>query len=196
MNPHPLWGVLAAYLLGSIPFGLLFARGMAGIDPRTGGSRNIGFTNVLRVAGKAPAILTLLGDGGKGLMAIVLTGYMTPAPPWLWGSALAVVAGHIFPLFLRFKGGKGVATGLGAIIGIDPLVGGLTVLIWLGAVGVWRHSSLGAIIAFSVLPLLILFFHRDFISMGFSFILSGPILIKHKGNMERLLAGTEPRIGR
>lgn len=196
MIPHPAWGLLAAYGLGAIPFGVLFSRKLAGIDPRQSGSGNIGFTNVLRVAGKKAAILTLLCDAGKGLLAVWMAGFLTSEASWLWVAALAVVAGHNYTVFLQFKGGKGVATGLGALCGIDPRVGGLTVLIWLGTLWIWRFSSLGALVAFSVLPLTVFLFHRNLIAMVFSAVLSGMILIKHKANIERLWAGTEPRIGR
>lgn len=135
-----LLGVVSAYLLGSIPFGLVVSRIFGADDPRTKGSQNIGFTNVLRVSGKKVGILTLIGDLGKGTVATVIAGFV--GFPWLWILIIGftVLLGHVFSLFLGFKGGKGVATALGAIIGIHPLIGWLLVGVWLGAVLVFGLS--------------------------------------------------------
>ena len=156
-----LIGVVGAYLLGSIPFGVVVSRIFGKDDPRTQGSHNIGFTNALRVSGKKVGILTLVGDLGKGTLATVVAGLM--GFPWLWILVIgfSVILGHVFSVFLRFKGGKGVATALGAIIGMHPLIGCLLVGVWLGAVLVFRYSSGGALWAFGVFPFLAIFLTHD-----------------------------------
>lgn len=200
MNPTPGFSsiviVFMGYLVGSIPFGVIFSRWMAGTDPRDGGSRNIGFTNVLRTAGRAPAVLTLLGDLGKGYLAVRFARHLSMDESWVWMTALSAVLGHNYPVFLSFKGGKGVATGLGVLYGIQPLLGWITIAIWGATVWLWRYSSLGAIVAFGLLPAWILFLRPAPSAIVFSMTLTALILIKHRSNIQRLRAGTEPKIGR
>ena len=196
MSLHPWITVGVGFLAGSIPFGVIFSRWMTGIDPRESGSRNIGFTNVLRVAGRGPGLLTLLGDLGKGYLAVRLAQSMAPAELWIWSTGLAAVLGHHYSVFLNFKGGKGVATGLGALYGINPWIAWILMTIWAVTVWIWRYSSLGAIVSFGLLPIVVLFLHPDLSSVGFSMLLSLFILIKHRANMHRLRSGTEPKIGR
>lgn len=190
-----LVGVFVAYLLGSIPFGLIVSKIFGTDDPRTHGSRNIGFTNVLRVSGKNAGFLTLFGDLGKGLLATTMASLM--GFPWIWILIIgfAVVLGHIFSIFLRFKGGKGVATAFGSILGIHSLIGLILIGIWLGAVWVFRYSPGGALVAFAVFPFLALFMARDFYFCLFSLGLMGIIYLCHKENIHRLIQGTEPKIG-
>ncbi|MBI3811147.1 MAG: glycerol-3-phosphate 1-O-acyltransferase PlsY [Nitrospirae bacterium] len=199
MNPTPgfSWVVLLlmGYLIGSVPFGVIFSRWLAGIDPREKGSRNIGFTNVLRTAGRIPAVLTLLGDLGKGYLVVRFARPLSLEESWVWLAALSAVLGHIFPVFLGFKGGKGVATSLGVLYGIQPLLGWITISIWGVTVWFWRYSSLGAIIAFGLLPLLVLWLRPVPEAIIFSMILTVLILIKHRSNMIRLRSGMEPKIG-
>lgn len=187
---------LGAYLLGSIPFGLVFSRLLGTPDPRQAGSRNIGFTNVLRVCGKKVGILTLAGDLGKGW----LVGWFGSLGliPNLWAllAVLSVVLGHLFPVFLRFQGGKGVATGLGGLLGIHFPIGLILVGIWAVTVGIWKYSSGGAIMAFATLPLIGWFMTFDVPFLIFSLLLSIFVIGKHKGNIVRLLNGTEPSIDR
>ena len=187
---------LGAYLLGSIPFGLVFSRLLGTPDPRQAGSRNIGFTNVLRVCGKKVGILTLAGDLGKGW----LVGWFGSLGliPNLWAllAVLSVVLGHLFPVFLRFQGGKGVATGLGGLLGIHFPIGLILVGIWAVTVGIWKYSSGGAIMAFATLPLIGWFMTFDVPFLIFSLLLSIFVIGKHKGNIIRLLNGTEPSIDR
>ena len=187
---------LGAYLLGSIPFGLVFSRLLGAPDPRQAGSRNIGFTNVLRVCGKKVGILTLAGDLGKGW----LVGWFSSLGliPNLWAllAVLSVVLGHLFPVFLRFHGGKGVATGLGGLLGIHFPIGLILVGIWAVTVGIWRYSSGGAIMAFATLPLIGWFMTFEVQFLIFSLLLSIFVIGKHKGNIVRLLNGTEPSIDR
>lgn len=188
-----LLGMVGAYLLGSIPFGLVVSRTFGMEDPRTHGSQNIGFTNVLRVSGKKVGILTLLGDLGKGTVATVIAGLLDF--PWLWILVLGftVIFGHVFSIFLRFKGGKGVATALGAIIGIHPLLGGLLVVIWVGAVLVFKYSSGGALMAFGVFPFLTFFLTHDLYFCYFALGVTTVIFICHKENIIRLMQGTESK---
>ncbi|HNP60212.1 MAG TPA: glycerol-3-phosphate 1-O-acyltransferase PlsY [Nitrospirales bacterium] len=189
-----LLGVVGAYLLGSIPFGLVASRIFGKEDPRTRGSHNIGFTNTLRVSGKKVGILTLIGDLGKGTVATVVAGSM--GFPWLWilFIGFSVILGHVFSIFLRFKGGKGVATALGAIIGIHPLIGWLLVGIWLGAVWGFGYSSGGALIAFGAFPFLVFLLTSDFYFCIFSLGVMAIIFISHKENIHRLRQGTESKI--
>ncbi len=189
-----LFGVVGAYLLGSIPFGLVISRFFGTDDPRTHGSHNIGFTNVLRVSGKKVGILTLIGDLGKGTVATVIAGLV--GLPWLWILVIGftVVLGHVFSVFLGFKGGKGVATALGAIIGIHPLIGCLLVGVWLGAVLVFGYSSGGALLAFSVFPFLAYFLTYDLYFWVFALVVTTIIFFCHKENILRLMQGTERKM--
>jgi len=187
---------LGAYLLGSIPFGLVFSHLLGAPDPRQAGSRNIGFTNVLRVCGKKVGILTLAGDLGKGWLVGWLAGLGLILNLWALLAVLSVVLGHLFPVFLKFRGGKGVATGLGGILGIHFPMGLILVAIWVGTVGIWRYSSGGAIMAFAALPLIGWFITFDLQFLIFSLLLSSMVIGKHKGNIVRLLNGTEPSIDR
>ena len=185
---------LGAYLLGSIPFGLVFSRLLGAADPRQAGSQNIGFTNVLRVCGKKVGILTLAGDLGKGWLVGWFGSLGLIPNPWALLAVLSVVLGHLFPIFLRFHGGKGVATGLGGLLGIHFPIGLILVGIWTVTVGIWKYSSGGAIMAFATLPLIGWFMTFDVQFLLFSLLLSIFVIGKHKGNIIRLLNGTEPSI--
>jgi glycerol-3-phosphate acyltransferase PlsY len=146
--------VVVAYLLGSVPFGVVVARARGGMDLRRVGSGNIGATNVLRVLGKSAAGLTLLGDIGKGALAVGLGRWIGISPTGLALIGLAAVAGHLCPVFAGFRGGKGVATSLGVVLAAMPAVGGLLLLIWLAVAVLWRYSSLAALMAATALPVL------------------------------------------
>jgi glycerol-3-phosphate acyltransferase PlsY len=189
-----LLGVFGAYLLGSIPFGLVVSKIFRTDDPRTHGSRNIGFTNVLRVSGKKAGFLTLFGDLGKGLLATAMVSLM--GFPWVWilFIGIAVVLGHVFSIFLRFKGGKGVATGLGSISGIHPLIGLLLIGVWLGTVLVFKYSSGGALAAFGVFPFLAFLLTHDFYFCIYSLCMMVLIYFCHKENILRLMQGTESKM--
>ena len=187
--------VVVGYLLGAIPFGIVVSKAMGLPDPRTVGSKNVGFTNVLRVSGTKAGVLTLLGDMGKGWVM----GWA--AMQWLTDErlimlvALSVILGHIFSPFLNFKGGKGVATALGSVLGLSPSIGLLLVLIWLGAVAIWRYSSGGALAAFGCLPVVAIVNEQRQEFLVFALIVSGLIWVKHKDNLVRLWKGTENKIG-
>ena len=190
------WYALAtvgAYILGSIPFGLLVAKALGEKDPRTSGSKNIGFTNVLRVCGKKAGILTLVGDIGKGVIATGLTQGLGYSRLWILLVGFAVILGHIFSVFLSFKGGKGVATGLGSILGIDALLGLCLFGIWIGAVIIFKYSSGGALAAFSFFPIIGLLLGDIQLSV-FGLCVFGLIVYCHKENIARLVNGTEPKM--
>lgn len=187
---------IAGYLLGAVPFGVVVSKAMGLPNPRTVGSKNVGFTNVLRVSGKKAGILTLIGDMGKGwVMGFAATQLFQEE----WAILLVAFApflGHLVSPFLGFQGGKGVATALGSVLGVAPLIGVILVLTWLSAVAIWRYSSGGALAAFGLFPLLAALIHPTVAFVLFSVIVSGLIAITHKGNIERLWNGTESKIGR
>ena len=190
-----VFAAIVAYILGSIPFGILVAKALGATDPRTSGSKNIGFTNVLRVSGKKAGALTLLGDIGKGVLAAGLASSLRAPHHWVLIIALCVVLGHIFSVFLRFKGGKGVATALGAVLGIELILGLCLFGIWIGTVLIFRYSSGGALAAFASFPILAFFLNGDNQLLLFSFALLGLIVYGHTENIARLLKGTEPKMG-
>ena len=186
---------MVGYLLGAIPFGVVVSKAMGLPDPRTVGSKNVGFTNVLRVSGKKAGVLTLLGDMGKGwLMGWAAMQWLTDER-FIMLVALSTILGHLFSPFLNFKGGKGVATALGAVLGLSPSIGLLLLLIWLGAVAIWRYSSGGALAAFGCFPVVAIVNEQRQEFFIFSLIVSGLIWVKHKDNIARLWNGTESKIG-
>jgi acyl phosphate:glycerol-3-phosphate acyltransferase len=188
--------MVGGYLLGSIPFGIVVSKYLGATDPRTAGSHNIGFTNVLRVSGRKAGFLTLAGDLGKGWLVGWLAMQVHDHAWWAWLIALSPIIGHLFSVFLGLRGGKGVATALGVIIGVAPWVGFSAVLVWLVTGGVWRYSSGAAITAFILLPVLAAVLRGDQQFVVFTVVVSGLILWRHKENMIRLWNGTEPKIGR
>ncbi|OQW33459.1 MAG: hypothetical protein A4E19_03405 [Nitrospira sp. SG-bin1] len=187
--------MVVGYLLGGVPFGVVISTAMGLPDPRTVGSKNVGFTNVLRVSGKKAGILTLIGDMGKGwVMGFSATQLLQDE----WAILLVALApflGHLFSPFLGFKGGKGVATALGSVLGVAPLIGLLLLLAWIGAVVMWRYSSGGALTAFGLFPILAASLRPTAPFALFSLLVTSLIVIKHKGNIERLWKGTENKIG-
>jgi glycerol-3-phosphate acyltransferase PlsY len=191
--------VLTAYLLGSISFGVLASRFFGLPDPRTYGSGNPGATNVLRSGKKAAAAVTLLGDTGKGWLSVALARYIGPN----WGItdtvvaavALAVFLGHLFPVFLRFQGGKGVATALGVLLGFNPWMGLAAAATWLTVAVVSRISSLSALTAAVLGPVYALYFLGLGTSTMVIFIMSLLLVWKHKSNIASLMAGKEAKIG-
>ena len=197
MNEELLCGLMTVlgYLLGAIPFGIVVSKAMGLPDPRTVGSKNVGFTNVLRVSGKTAGILTLLGDMGKGWVLSWAAMQWLTVEWFIMVVALSPILGHLFSPFLGFKGGKGVATALGAVLGLSPSIGLLMLLIWLGAVAIWRYSSGGALAAFACLPVVTIVNEQRQEFLVFSLIVSGLIWIKHKDNIVRLWKGTESKIG-
>jgi glycerol-3-phosphate acyltransferase PlsY len=192
----PVLTVIAAYFLGSIPFGLLIAKAMEGIDVRTMGSGNIGATNVLRAAGKKAAALTLLADCLKGLLPFLLAVKMFPPGPVPFLAGASAILGHNYPVFLGFKGGKGVATSFGVMLAASPWMGLACLAAWMAAAYLWRYSSLSALIAFALYPVLSFATQSGNTPQGLlSLFVFGMTYYRHRDNIKRLLAGTEPRIG-
>jgi len=183
-----------SYLLGSIPFGVVFARAK-GIDLRSVGSGNIGATNVLRAAGKGTALMTLLGDILKGAAAVALAKTFQVGPFYEALCGLAAIVGHDFSLFLGFKGGKGVATSIGVVLIYVPIAGILTVVLWLATVKATRYSSLGAIVSFALLPAVMFLLGQGSQKVIFASLIAALLLLKHAGNIRRLASGTERRVG-
>ncbi len=184
------------YVLGGVPFGIVVSKALRLPDPRTVGSKNIGFTNVLRVSGKTAGILTLLGDFGKGWVCAWVAMHWLTVESYIMVVAFAPILGHMFSPFLGFKGGKGVATAVGAVLGLSPSIGLLVLLIWLGAVAIWRYSSGGALAAFACLPVVAIVNEQRQEFFIFSLIVSALIWIKHKDNIVRLWRGTESKMGK
>ena len=189
--------LVIGYLLGAIPVGIVAGRALGGIDPREAGTRNIGFTNVLRVAGKAAGVVTLIGDMGKGALAVLIARHLlgVAGSDWELAGGSAAILGHMFPVFLRFKGGKGVATALGVLLAVDWTVGGSVVVVWLMSAAIWRISSLAALLAFGSLPLWVWLFHPTAPMAMFAIGTTALIAFRHRDNIGRLLAGTETRVG-
>jgi glycerol-3-phosphate acyltransferase PlsY len=185
--------ILGAYLLGSVSFAIVVSRLSRLPDPRSYGSKNPGATNVLRSGSKAAASLTLLGDAAKGWLAVWLAlRYAPEAAPY---AALAVFLGHLFPLYHRFQGGKGVATAAGVLFGIDWRIGLGTLVTWLAIAIFLRYSSLAALVAAAFAPFavaLVLGVNPFFVTVC---VISGLLAWRHKENIARLIAGTESRIG-
>jgi glycerol-3-phosphate acyltransferase PlsY len=187
-----LLAALFGYLLGSIPFGLLITRAAGLGDVRKIGSGNIGATNVLRTGNKGLAALTLLLDGLKGTVAVLIAG--------LYGPDLAIIAGffafigHLFPVWLGFKGGKGVATYIGVLAGLMWKVALVFAAVWIAVALLLRYSSLAALIAAVIVPLTLLIMGYQDFAVVFA-VMSVIVFIKHRANISRLMAGTESRIG-
>ena len=191
--------VIAAYLLGSISFAMISSKLFGLADPRTYGSGNPGATNVLRSGKKAAAALTLLGDAAKGWLAVILAIHFSPndVPYTMLAGvvALAVFIGHLFPVFLRFKGGKGVATALGVLLALNVWVGLGGLATWLFMALVFRYSSLAALTAAVATPIyaVLLGLPKDWVLA--SGIMSLLLIWRHKNNIQKLLAGQESKIG-
>lgn len=194
--------LLGGYLLGSIPFGVIITRlgGMG--DIRKVGSGNIGATNVLRTGRRDLAAATLLADGGKGAVAALAAGFLAQRTGAFSDPKLAMAlaggaafVGHLFPVWLRFKGGKGVATFFGVLLAVAPLVGVLAAVTWLATAAIFRFSSLGALAAAALAPLFAFLTHAGYPIIVLSVFMTVLIFIRHHQNIGRLLKGEEPKIG-
>ena len=183
--------LLTAYLLGSISSAILLSRIMGFPDPRSGGSNNPGATNVLRIAGKKAAFLTLVGDCLKGLIPVLVARLLETDHLTVALTAFAAFIGHCFPVFFQFRGGKGVATAIAGTVAFDWIAGALLIGIWLLFAKVFRISSLAAIISFCALPPLIYWrFPEPAVTAVFA-VLSAILIWRHRGNIQRLLQGNE-----
>jgi len=190
--PIGIFVALFGYLLGSVPTGLLLAKFFSKVDPRKTGSGNIGATNIFRTAGKGLGILTLAGDVLKGMIPIGIAIQLGISDLWLAAVGLSTFLGHIFPIFLGFRGGKGVATALGVYLVISPIAVLIEFLLFAGLVWKWRYISLGSICCATTIPILIAFFRSD--SQAYfilSVIIAALILYRHQENIVKLLQGTE-----
>jgi len=186
-------GAVLAYLIGAIPVGLIVARLSGGVDIRRAGSGNIGATNVLRTLGKLPAVITLLGDVAKGYGAVYAAGYLGESGRPL-GAVLAI-AGNCWPVFLGFRGGKGVATGLGAFLALAPWATGPAALVWLVVTASFRYVSLASVMACVCLPLGVAVLGYPHASVAAALVASVIIIARHRQNISRLIRGTEARLG-
>ena len=184
--------ILFAYLVGSVSSGIIVSQIFNLPDPRTIGSKNPGATNVMRSGNKKAAIFTLLGDLLKAILVLTLAEYLGFNDLIIVCVALAVLIGHIYPIFYKFQGGKGVATAIGILIALNFKLALIVASIWLLVFGIWRYSSLAAILAAISAPIIAIFIFRDqsLYCFAFSFI-TIIILFKHQGNIKKLLSGTE-----
>lgn len=189
----PLLALVIAYLVGGIPFGYLLVRLKTGQDVRTMGSGNIGATNVLRTSGRAIAIVTLLLDIGKGLFAVWLAGRLTQeSMAWMCLAALAVMAGHAYPIFLKFRGGRAVASFIGAFLYLTPIPLLATLVVFVIVVAASRHISLGSMIGAGSLPLAVwLISHPPGYVILTSLIAGAFVIYRHRANIQRIRAGNE-----
>jgi len=181
------------YLLGTIPFGVVLTRAAGGPDLRAVGSGNIGATNVLRTGSKALAAATLIGDMLKGTAAVLLAAHFFGREAAL-AAGLGAVLGHVFPLWLKFKGGKGVATYIGVLLGLAWMAAAIFGAIWLAVACLTRYSSLAALIASALTPLMLWLMSRPDAAALYA-VLTALLWFMHRANLARLLQGTEPKIG-
>src|SRR3990172_8991194 len=173
-----LFIIVLSYLLGSIPFGILVSR-VKGVNLRDVGSGNTGATNVLRAVGKLPALFVLFADGLKGTFPVLLARFLDTGEFWQAGAGLAAVVGHLASVYLGFKGGKGVATGLGVFFAINPLIGFISVFIWLSVAVYSKFSSLAAIVTFLFLPVVTVILTSSVSSTCLAIVVTTLIIFKH-----------------
>ena len=187
--------IIASYFIGAIPSGVVLAKAFSSKDIRQEGSGNIGATNVTRVLGKKLGALTLAGDLLKGFLPVCLGSYLVSSLSMVCLMGLAAFLGHLFPVYLRFKGGKGVAAALGVFLYFAPSVILVEIVIFVAVVGIWKYVSLGSLIAAAAMPLLLLLFAfpKPVVLLSIAFALL--IFIKHKANIQRFLNGTENKFG-
>lgn len=186
---------IVSYLLGSIPFGMVISKLLRGIDIRSYGSGNIGATNVFRTLGAKPAVIVLIGDAAKGMLAVWLGKLLIGG---VWGPVLCgifAILGHNWPVTLKFSGGKGVATTLGVLLGMLPLIALILFFVWTTILAFTRYVSLASIVCAVALPVLVLVFSGVSPYLLFCVVASITSLYKHRGNIQRLLRGEEYKIG-
>ncbi len=198
----PLWTIgvlLVCYLVGSFPSGVILARRMKGVDLRLQGSGNVGATNAFRALGLAGGLLVLAADLLKGYLAVSLAA-VALAPDLLLpmvkvGCGLAAIAGHNWSVFLRFRGGKGVATSFGVLLGLTPLVAAMAGLLWVSVVMLTRYSSLASLAALVSVPILMIVYGDSMVYVAFGVLAAAFALYRHRGNIQRLLKGQELALG-
>jgi glycerol-3-phosphate acyltransferase PlsY len=183
--------LLFSYLIGAISFGIVISHIFSLPDPRTIGSKNPGATNVLRTGKKLAALLTLLGDALKGSLTVGLAQYFELSALMVGLIAIATLVGHVFPIYYGFKGGRGVATAAGILFMFSWIMGLIILAIWLGVFFIWRYSSLAAIIAASLSPVIGFFYKIDFYELIATSIIALILILRHVENIKRLIDGTE-----
>lgn len=194
MTEHILISIIGGYLIGSIPFGLILTRLGGYGDIRDIGSGNIGATNVLRTGNKKLALATLILDSVKGAAAVGIATYFSTFETAMVAGFCALL-GHLFPVWLKFKGGKGVATTLGTLLALKPILGVAACGLWLLTALITRYSSLSALVAIAAMPPLAHYLFNDANLTGLCAAIATLVFIKHRANVKRLLAGEEPKIG-
>jgi glycerol-3-phosphate acyltransferase PlsY len=192
--------IAVAYLLGALPFSVWIARAY-GVDVRKVGSGNPGATNVLRAAGRGAGVLALACDIGKGVVAVILARWLMPSPSWWGWTALAAVCGHVFSIFLAFRGGKGVATAAGALGALSPLALGAAMVVFVAAVVLTRYVSLGSMLGAVAFPIALWWLAPTELDRGVrtqllmsSSLIALIVLVRHRANLQRLLTGTENKL--
>ena len=190
-NPESIILLLLAYLVGSLSSAIILSKVMGFKDPRTDGSNNPGATNVLRIAGKKAAFLTLVGDCLKGLIPVVIATIISEDRPLIALTGFCAFLGHCYPVFFQFKGGKGVATAIAVNVVFNWLTGLVIIGIWLLFAKVFRISSLAAIIAFATLPVLIFWQEANLVTTIIFTLMSIILIWRHRSNIQRLIQGTE-----
>jgi len=196
MTAAGIMAILGSYLVGGIPIGFLVGRAYGIEDIRKYGSGNIGASNVLRLIGVKAGLFVWIMDALKGFIPVLLARQILGLPEiWLAGVALAALVGHCFSLYLRFGGGRGVSTSLGVALGLDWRVGAICFGLWILVVAVTRYISLGSIIGVSVSPFIMALFHAPWPYIGCMILLAALVVWRHAPNIQRLLAGTERKIG-
>jgi glycerol-3-phosphate acyltransferase PlsY len=192
----PALGVVIAYLIGSLPFSFLVARAFGVADVRHVGSGNVGATNVMRSAGKGPGIAALVLDALKGAVATLAAARLVPGSDWTAPlAAVAAVLGHVFPVWLGFRGGKGVATGAGALLPLAPAATGAAAVVFVLTLALTRYVSLSSMVSAAALAAVAFLREGPSPVALCASVLALLVIVKHKGNIERLLAGTENRLG-
>lgn len=186
--------ILLGYMIGSIPNGLLIGKWLCGVDIRQFGSKNIGATNAFRVLGPWPAFWVLLTDAAKGVIGVYLGHLLIGTPLGQLAGGIATMAGHNWSVFLGFKGGRGVATGLGVIAVLFPKITGMIFVVWVAIVYFTRYVSLGSIVGAALLPVLVWWFGEKPEYLYFSILAALFVIVRHRPNIERLLQGTELKI--
>ena len=193
-HEHTILAILlvTAYLIGSVPTGLLLGKAY-GIDVRKEGSGNIGATNLYRTLGRRVGVITLIGDCLKGLIPVLVVQFSSMPAEYAAWVGLSAFCGHVFSVFLRFKGGKGVATALGVFLALAPLAVGITLVVFIVLMLIWRYVSLGSIAAAATMPLAVMLLHGERVLTTVTLIIAVVVIAKHHENIRRLLAGTESR---
>ena len=186
--------VLIAYLLGSVPTGYIVGS-LAGVDVRKAGSGNVGATNVARVVGKRQGIFTLVADAAKGFVPVILALNLGLTPVATAFVGITAFLGHLYPVFLRFRGGKGVATALGVFLGLAPAATVVLMVVFLVVLIATRFVSLSSMVAAASAPIVLWLLLYPRVSIGMSFFIAAMIVLRHRENIQRLLSGAEPRCG-